>query len=341
MSRTFWFIPFLTVMACSAQEKNTLKSEKGLTPSLFTAFETNSILADQFGLIYSPSLAAISSDTAWVSGEINGAGVIYKTEDGGQSWKEQLRVADISLDAISAVDAQTVWASGNLGYVARSLDGGQNWTPIATGFSGFAPIVSAVDADHAWVQDDEGIIRTHDGGQSWMKLKPVSEMPSSILTFRFANRDVGYAIAAVGPLSKQTVYMTRDGGLGWTQLTLPELPLLNPASPYEALSLSLVNADSIVLASSLGYSYRSDDAGQTFKIGDVFNAPHRDIGCFQFVTPQLGYLAAGDDIFVSQDGGQSWNIHKSGTAGLTDRCDFAADGQGIFLSTYGSVSRAQ
>jgi photosystem II stability/assembly factor-like uncharacterized protein len=340
MSKTFWLIPFLTVMACSAQEKNTLKSEKDLTPSLFTTFETNSILADQFGLIYSPSLDSVSSDTAWVAGEINGAGVIYKTEDGGQSWKEQLRVDTISVDAISAVDAKTVWASGNLGYVARSVDGGQNWTVMTTGFSGFAPIVSAVDADHAWVQDDDGIIRTQDGGQSWVKLKPVSELAASILTFRFVNRDVGYAIAAVGPFSKQTVYMTRNGGLGWTELTLPELPLLNSMSSYEALSLSLVNADRIVLASSLGYTYRSDDAGQTFTIAPVFNAAHRDIGCFQFVNAQLGYLAAGDDIFVSQDGGQSWNPHKTGTEGLTDRCDFAPGGQGFFLNTYGSVSRA-
>lgn len=338
MSKTFWFLPVLTVMACSAQEKNTLKSENDFSPSVFTTLETNTVLADQYGLIYSPSLDLVSADTAWVAGEKNGAGVIYKTEDGGQSWIEQLRVADISLDAISAVDAQTLWASGNLGYVARSLDGGQTWTQMNTGFAGFAPIVSAVDANYAWVQDDDGIIRTQDGGQSWVKLKSVSELASSVLTFRFANREVGYAIAAVGPLSTQTVYRTRDGGLSWTQLTLPEL---NPQSSYQALALSLVNADRIVIASSSGYTYQSDDAGQTFRTASVFDAPHRDVGCFQFVTPKLGYLAAGDDIFVSQDGGQSWSLHKTGTTGLTDRCDFAPGGQGIFLNTYGSVSRAQ
>lgn len=341
MSKTLWILPFLTVMSCSAQEKNSLKSEKDNSPALFTALETNSILADQYGLIYTPSLDAVSSLIAWAAGEVGGAGAIYKTEDGGQSWKEQLRVADISLDAISAVDAKTVWASGNLGYVARSLDGGQSWTHFSTGFAGFAPIVSAVDADHAWVQDDDGIIRTQDGGQSWVKLNSMSERASSVLTFRFANHDVGYAIATVAPLSQQTVFKTLDGGLSWTQLALPELPVLNPQVSYQALSLSLINADRIIIASSLGYIFRSDDAGQSFQTASVFQGPQRDIGCFQMVTPQLAYLAAGDDIFATQDGGRSWNLHKSGTAGLTDRCDFAQDGRGIFLSTYGSISRAQ
>jgi photosystem II stability/assembly factor-like uncharacterized protein len=341
MSKTFWILPFLTVMACSAQEKNTLKSEKDNSPPLFSALETNSILADQYGLIYTPSLDAVSSLTAWVAGEAGGAGVIHKTEDGGQSWAEQLRVADISLDGISAVDAKTLWVSGNLGYVARSLDGGQSWTQFKTGFAGFAPIVSAVDADHAWVQDDDGIIRTQDGGQSWVKLKPMSDLASSVLTFRFVNRDVGYAVAAVAPLSLQTVFKTLDGGLSWSRLTLPELPVLNPQVAYQALSLSVVNADRILIASSLGYTFRSDDAGQNFQITSVFQAPQRDIGCFQMVTPQLGYLAAGDEIFATQDGGRSWNLHKTGTAGLTDRCDFASDGQGIFLNTYGLITRAQ
>jgi photosystem II stability/assembly factor-like uncharacterized protein len=341
MSKTFWFLPFLTVIACSAQEKNTLKSEKDFSPRLFTKLETNTILADQYGLIYSPSLDAVSSDTAWVAGEASGAGVIYKSEDGGQSWKEQLRVAGISLDAVTAVDANTLWTSGNLGYVARSLDGGQTWSKFNTGFAGFAPIVSAVDADHAWVQDDDGIIRTQDGGKNWVKLKPLTELASSVLTFRFATREVGYVIAAVAPLSTQTVFMTRDGGDSWSQLKLPQAPVLNAQSSYQALFLSVVDADRIVIASSLGYTYRSDDAGQTFQSASVFQAPHRDVGCFQFVTAKLGYLAAGEDIFVSQDGGQSWSSHKTGTAGLTDRCDFASSGQGIFLNTYGSISRAQ
>jgi len=70
---------------------------------------------------------------------------------GSYAWHLTPTGSTASLRGLSAVSAQTAWASGSGGTVLRTVDGGQTWQSV--GPSGTADLqfrdIEAFDADHA------------------------------------------------------------------------------------------------------------------------------------------------------------------------------------------------
>ena len=90
------------------------------------------------------------------------------------SWRAQHAHTSASLRGVSAVDADTCWASGSGGTFLRTTDGGEHWT------SGFVPGAEELDfrAVHAFDANTALLLsagnpgevwRTEDGGQHWTR----------------------------------------------------------------------------------------------------------------------------------------------------------------------------
>lgn len=88
-----------------------------------------------------------------------------KTSDGGMTWQTQPAEAGIVPNALSAVDAGTLWAVGSSGRIYATIDGGATWIIQDSGVAADLNGVSAADAETAWAVGDEGVIlKTSDGG---------------------------------------------------------------------------------------------------------------------------------------------------------------------------------
>jgi photosystem II stability/assembly factor-like uncharacterized protein len=119
----------------------------------------------------------LDSRRGWVIGREGEALILWRTQDGGQTWQSSPFPA--------------VWEGGSI-------------------------FIQFVDTQHGWVmlkvpsgsQFSIGrLFRTIDGGSQWMEVEPpVGEPP------RFVNASLGWL--AGGPAGDE-LYVTRDGGLNW------------------------------------------------------------------------------------------------------------------------------
>src|SRR5437868_11734854 len=186
------------------------------------------------------------------------AGGIFRTNDGGLSWKpifEKETVASIGAIALAPSNPNIIWVgtgesnirndiSGGRG-VYMSTDGGSNWRFMGLKDTGQISSV-VVDPDnpnivlvgaigHAWGPNTErGVFRTTDGGKTWTKVLYINETTgASALIMDPGNPMILYAgmwqvqrfpWMLVSGGTSGGVYRSIDGGLTWKKLAdgLPE-----------------------------------------------------------------------------------------------------------------------
>ncbi|MCK9403302.1 MAG: YCF48-related protein [Chitinophagaceae bacterium] len=143
----------------------------------------------------------------------------------------------ISLRGLSVVDDHIIWASGSKGSVAKSLDGGQSWTWISVpGYEqrDFRDI-EAFDKNTAMVMavaEPGVILKTKDGGNSWMKVFEDSTKGMFLDAMDFVNDSIGVVI---GDPIQSILFAagTIDGGDHW----FPRNPIaLNKGEAFFASS---------------------------------------------------------------------------------------------------------
>jgi len=143
----------------------------------------------------------------FVGWAIGNGSIVYRTEDGGKTWRRLKRFRDdYDFTSISAVDDKIVYIVAIVtgtpypcGAIVKSLDSGASWQEIT-------PAYDRWDLESVWAIDGEtcvisgrssswggGILRTFDGGKSWDE-KKVSEF-DGIYDLQFINDSTGYFLA--------------------------------------------------------------------------------------------------------------------------------------------------
>ena len=74
----------------------------------------------------------VDEKTGYLAGHRNGKGVLYKTIDGGKSWKWVNDLIASNLNAISMVDAQNGIAVGDNGLILSTQNGGMEWSVVSS-----------------------------------------------------------------------------------------------------------------------------------------------------------------------------------------------------------------
>lgn len=225
---------------------------------------------------------------------------VYKTIDGGESWKPVLRIdentgaIDVILDpekpdtlfAAMYMRRRAAWSfqsGGPRGGIFRSTDGGANWTQLTTGLPKqtgrigldiyrknprivYAIVESDEGGSRGPFEDDRqragGVFRSDDAGDSWVRLSELNFRPFYFSKIR------------VDPTDNQRVYL-----LGWGLCV-------------------------------------SDDGGKTFRAGGA-RLPHGDMHALVIDPADHEHLLMGTDggIYTSFDRGATWNFLNSVAAG--------------------------
>ncbi len=187
-----------------------------------------------------------------------GTGGVWKTENHGTSWtplfddQPTSSIGDVTVDQsnpnlvwVGTGEPQNRQSSGWGNGVYKSTDAGSNWRHMgldATKHIGRIlihprnpDIVYVAAVGDLWGPNEErGVFRTHDGGETWDNVLRIDEHtgaidlamdpgdPNTIFAAMYQRQRTGWGFNGGGPGSG--LYRTFDGGDSWTELTegLPE-----------------------------------------------------------------------------------------------------------------------
>ncbi len=169
---------------------------------------------------------------------------VFRSEDGGATWKKILHVND-KTGAVDLVadphDPRTIYAAtwqvlrrpwdiypvGPGSGIYKTTDGGDTWTRLTDGLPqnmgkiGLA--VSPVDTQRVWATvggDNGGVYRSDDGGKTWKLLNGSFQMHSRQYYYAHIYADP-QQLNTVYTFSSKSFYKSVDGGTTWGTIRTP------------------------------------------------------------------------------------------------------------------------
>ena len=230
---------------------------------------------------------------------------IFKTTDGGKTWKKTLYIdentgiADLAADAAdgrilyaAAYEHRRlpwIYTSGGKGSgLYRSTDAGETWTKLSKGLPqgllgriGLGTARSEPGVVYAVVEaKDGGLFRSEDGGDSWTRTCPQD------VSDRVANRPFYYSQVRVDPTDDKKIYIlatglsiSKDGGQhfmgigGGTHSDHHSL-WIDPSNPLHLIEGNDGGIDISWDGARIWNPVQSIDAAEVYQVGYDFQKPY-------------------------------------------------------------------
>lgn len=225
-------------------------------------------------------------NTVWVAsvGDLfkrNAERGVFKTSDGGKTWRQVLRISD----STGAADVELNPADPNIVYAWMSRAERKPWTIISGAREG-------------------GFYKSTDGGETWRKV--TAGLPSGLIgkgniAVTAANPNRVYAL--VEALPDPGFYRSEDAGETWARIA-PAANMLTRPFYYTTLTADPTNANT-VYGGSEGF-FKSVDGGATWQ---GFPTPHGDNHDLWINPTDGNTMVQSNDggANVSTDGGRTWS----------------------------------
>lgn len=228
-------------------------------------------------------------------------------------------------------DGQTGWIIAGDGFAWKTEDSGNVWDddPVY----GWTHDIHLITPEKGIIVGAYGMATTENGGLTWLKLETdnYGDVQFSIDFFdEYAGATCGRII-----IDAETWYgncfITRDGGLTWTQTEVPEADWLN--------SICYRTLDEIWVGGRDSDIYRSIDGGQSFvEIETTGIPPWRDINYIKMFNANDGVIAGDNGLLAyTEDGGETWTQTTSGNMDFAEAC-FLNSNRGWVCGENGSVN---
>jgi photosystem II stability/assembly factor-like uncharacterized protein len=279
-----------------------------------------------------PNIIYLGTGSDGVRSNVSTGRGVYKTSDGGQTWKfiGLYNAGQIGAVRIHPTNPDVVWvAAGGDAFksndergIFKTTDGGQTWRKVLF----ISDSVGAMDVElqpgnpnivYAWMSHLErkpwtiisgaregGFYKSTDGGETFSKISnglPNELIGKANLAVTNANPNRIYALVEAKPGGG--FYRSDDAGQTWalinSQSTLIQRPFY-----YTTLGADPSNAD-VVYTGAEGF-FKSTDAGKTFT---SFRTPHGDNHDI-WINPrdsQIMIQSNDGGANVSTDGGRTWS----------------------------------
>jgi photosystem II stability/assembly factor-like uncharacterized protein len=268
-------------------------------------------VSERRGLAGKDLNAVFFSDSrrGWVGGD---AGLVLRTEDGGQSWSRQRVETEDGVSDLFFRDKQDGYLlAGNQIFVSE--DGGQGWRLAASflpkTFGGAAPDLYSVrftSKRRGWVVGslsrgdsvvDSLVLQTTDGGVSWNRQRvPVQD---ELIHLDFDGDKRGWIVGAQG-----RILHTRDGGETWS--------LQRSGTTATLYHVDFRGDDRGWAVGERGTILRTVNGGETWAV--VKSPARATLLSVKFVNDDEGWaVGRGGVILRTGDGGQTWVQQESRT----------------------------
>ncbi len=228
----------------------------------------------------------------------SGNGIIYHTEDGGDTWERQDVGTNLYLWKACAIAADTAWIAGGLGMLIGTVDGGASWPVVPTGTTYFLYGVKFVNSQVGWVAGDAGHIRrTTDGGLNWSPQS--SSTMERLYDIEFVDVRKGWAVGNSGK-----VVHTSDGGENWSGQTSNTTARLYDVCFVDSLhGWAVGTSGTIIHTADGGATWETQATGLTSSLMGV-----------SFVDSLRGWTAGSAGIVLfTNDAGEHWTQQETGT----------------------------
>jgi photosystem II stability/assembly factor-like uncharacterized protein len=252
--------------------------------------------------------------TGWVC---NLTGELWKTEDGGYSWTQQVGQPE-AFRSVSFLDHDRGFLGSvfSVNLLFETSDGGDTWTKVEG-----IPAPRPDGICSLWPVDDQRIygcgkysgppivIKSEDAGATWESLD-LSAYASTLVDCYFVSPDSGFVVGGIGEFQNQTkgiVLSTGDGGdswqVRWQGSVLEEwgwkIQFTTPDIGYVSLERG-TGANRYLKSVDGGVSWSPQP------YGSGFNFREQGIG---FATPQLGWIGgSATNARETSDGGVTWTL---------------------------------
>ncbi|MES2645602.1 MAG: glycosyl hydrolase [Bacteroidota bacterium] len=309
-----------------------------------------------------------NTNTIWVgSGENNNQRVvsygdgIYKSEDGGKSWKNmgltksehigRIVVDPNNSDIVYVAAYGPLWNSGGERGIYKTTDGGKTWKSIlsVSEHTGFNEI--HIDPRHSNILyatahqrqrkvftyigggPESALYKSTDGGNTWNKV--TNGLPSGVdlgrigLAVSPVNPDYVYAIIEAAD-SKGGVFLSKDRGASWVK----QSSTTTSGNYYQEIFCDPKNINRLYSVNV--YFQVSDDGGKTFhELGE--RSKHVDNHVIWVNPANTDHMLVGCDggLYESFDAGQFWNFKQN--IPVTQFYKVSLDNSFPFYNVYGGT----
>lgn len=272
---------------------------------------------------------------------LNGGYGIYKSLDGGKSWKamglektrhiHRIVIDPTNPDIVYVAAIGSPWGEHPERGVYKTTDGGESWNKIlfANNKTGAADLVMDPSNPNKLIAamwehkrdpwffnsggEGSGLHITHDGGKTWKKITDKEGFPKGNLG------RIGIAIAANKPnviyalveAKKNALYKSTDGGFKWRMINNKN-DIGNRPFYYSDIFVDPQNENRVY--SVFTYVNVSEDGGKNFSqlmpAYGVSNGVHPDHHAW-WIHPEDGsFMIDGNDggMNITKDGGKSWRF---------------------------------
>jgi photosystem II stability/assembly factor-like uncharacterized protein len=280
-----------------------------------------------------PSVVYAGMGEACVRGNASNGDGVYKSTDGGKTWKNvglqqtyhigAVKVHPKNPDIVYVAALGHLWGPNPERGVYRSTDGGQTWKQVLTKGPEAGAVDLALDPSNPrviyaafwqvsrkpWRLDSggpgSGLWKSIDGGDTWTDLSHATGLPKGV------EGRVGVTVSPANPERVWAIVEASDGGLfrsdnagkTWTRVNESN-NLRQRAWYYSHIFADPKNADEIY-ALNVG-AYRSLDGGHTFT---AMHPPHGDNHALWIAANDPDRMIEGNDggATITADGGKTWS----------------------------------
>jgi photosystem II stability/assembly factor-like uncharacterized protein len=250
-----------------------------------------------------------------VAGTLQG---VYQSDDGGAHWKQispagSNELHEVESIAIDPADPRTIYA-GTWHLPWKTTDGGAHWSNVKQGLIDdsdvFSIILDPKTPAIVYLSACSGIYKSETAGAVFRKQQGI---PNTARRTRVLMQDPVNA-GTVFAGTTEGLYQTTNGGASWQRLTGPDV-IIND------VYVDPTNNKHVLLATDRGGVLMSDTGGATFVAANTgFSQRQVEALLVDNKNPATIYAGVLNDktyggVFVSNDGGSTWNQQSKGLDG--------------------------
>lgn len=247
---------------------------------------------------------------------------VFRSTDGGQSWERispegDKEIRNIESIAVHPTDPNIVYI-GTWHLPWKTTDGGRTWKQTGYKAAGmiddsdiFGISINRDDPETVYMNACSGIYRSTNGGQKWTKLPgiPFSARRTYALLPHPTNPNVIFAGTSQG------LWRSTDGGMRWRLLTSKNVVVRAIAAHPDKPDRIIIGTDDFGVLASNDLGEQFTEANRGF-INRHILAILPDIAERGRILISVFHDGAAGGVFLSTDGGQSWEPSWNGLGDL-------------------------